>query len=118
MPLTPAERSLRASLAAHTRWANTDRVERQRLADSGQAGLLRRFAAEVDPEGLLPADEREKRARSLLTAHMKRLALASSKSRRGGAPPGAVRAPSVDSRAVTGSTSMTTTSVAHVQGAA
>lgn len=83
MPLTPAERSLRASIAAHTRWANTDRAERQRLADSGQAGLLRRFAAEIDPENTLPADERDSRARSMLTAHMKRLALKSAKARRG-----------------------------------
>ena len=83
MPLTPEERKLRASIAAHTRWANTDRVERQRLADSGQAGLLRRFAIEVDPEGRLPDHEREQRARGLLLAHMKRLALKSSKVRRG-----------------------------------
>ena len=85
MPLTPAERSLRASIAAHTRWANTDRATRQRLADNGQAGLLRRFAAEVDPQGLLPAYERDKRAQSLLIAHMKRLALKSAKTRRGAA---------------------------------
>lgn len=80
--LTPAERKLRASLAANTRWANTERAERQRLADKGQAGLLRRFAGEVDPAGTMPAAERDKRARNLLTAHMKRLALASSQSRR------------------------------------
>ena len=85
MPLSPTERSLRASIAAHTRWANTDRVERQRLADNGQAGLLRRFEAEVDPHGTLPADERDRRARSLLTAHMKRLALKSARLRRGDA---------------------------------
>lgn len=82
MPLTPTERSLRASLAAHTRWANTSRAERQRVADSGQAGLLRRFAAEVDPAGELPADERDRRARNLLQAHMRRLALKSAKARR------------------------------------
>ena len=82
-PLTPAERSLRASIAAHTRWANTGRAERQRLADNGQAGLLRRFEVEVDPEGVLSADERDQRARNLLTAHMKRLALKSAKARRG-----------------------------------
>lgn len=85
MPLTPAERSLRASIAAHTRWANTTAAERQRLADSGQAGLLRRFAAEVDPTGVLSADERERRARNMLAAHMKRLALKSSQARRSGA---------------------------------
>ena len=80
--LTPAERKLRASIAANTRWANTERAERQRLADNGQAGLLRRFATEVDPAGTMPAAERDKRARNLLSAHMKRLALASSKARR------------------------------------
>jgi len=81
-PLTPHERSLRASLAAHTRWAYTSQVERQRLADNGQAGLLRRLAAEVDPAGSLPADERDRRARNLLQAHMKRLALKSAQARR------------------------------------
>ncbi len=83
MPLSPTERSLRASIAAHTRWANTGRAERQRLADNGQAGLLRRFAAEIDPAGVLPAPERERRAHNMLTAHMKRLALKSAKARRG-----------------------------------
>lgn len=83
MPLTPAERSLRASIAAHTRWANADRAERQRLADKGQAGLLRRFADQIDPEHELASDERDRRARNALTAHMKRLALRSAKVRRG-----------------------------------
>lgn len=91
MPLTPAERSLRASIAAHTRWANSSKAERQRIADNGQAGLLRKFAAEIDPDGTLPADERDRRARNALHAHMKRLALHSSQTRRGaGAAPEAV----------------------------
>lgn len=84
MPLTPAERSLRASIAAHTRWANTDRAERQRIADRGQDGLLRRFAAEITAEhGVMPADELDRRARNMLAAHMKRLAMKSAKARRG-----------------------------------
>jgi hypothetical protein len=82
--MTPAERSLRASIAAHTRWAKASTVERQRTADNGQAGLLRRFAAEIEAEhGLLPVDELERRARSMMNAHMKRLALRSSQVRRG-----------------------------------
>jgi hypothetical protein len=81
-PLTPSERSLRASLAAHTRWANTPSAERRRQADRGQAALLARFAAEVDPDGRLSPDERDKLARNAHAAHMKRLALASSRSRR------------------------------------
>ncbi len=82
--LTPAQRSLRASLAAHTRWAKTPTDERRRQADRGQAALMARFATEVDPHGTLTPDEREKLARNAYTAHMKRLALASAKARRSG----------------------------------
>jgi len=82
--LTPAERSLRASLAAHTRWANTSTAERRRQADRGQAALLAKFAAEVDPGGTMTPEERDKLARNRYAAHMKRLALASSRARRNG----------------------------------
>lgn len=82
-PLTPAERSLRASIAAHTRWVNASAVDRRRTADNGQAGLLRRFANELEAaHGPMPADELERRARNMLSAHMKRLALRSSQARR------------------------------------
>lgn len=81
--LTPAERSLRASIAAHSRWATTPTAERRRQADRGQAALVARFAAQVDPDGTLPPDERDKLARNAYAAHMKRLALASAKARRG-----------------------------------
>lgn len=84
-PLTPAERSLRASIAANSRWARTPSAERRRQADRGHAGLLARFADEVDPDGTLTPDERNRLAHNALAAHMKRLALASSKARRGAA---------------------------------
>ncbi len=80
--LTPAERSLRASLAAHTRWAGTPTADRRRQADRGQAALLAKFAAQVDPDGRLTPNERDKLARNAYQAHMKRLALASSRARR------------------------------------
>lgn len=83
--LTPAELSLRASIAANTRWANTSTAERRRQADRGQAGLLARFLQEVDPDNSLTVEEREKRAQNAYAAHMQRLALASSKARRGAA---------------------------------
>jgi hypothetical protein len=83
--LTPAERSLRASLAAHTRWANTSTAERLRQADRGHAALLAKFATEVDPDGAMTPEERDKLARNRYAAHMKRLALASSRARRGAA---------------------------------
>ena len=85
MPLTPAERSLRASIAAHTRWANTRTAERKRVADRGHAALLATFAAQVDPQGTLPEGERQTLARNAYRAHMKRLALRSSQARRKGA---------------------------------
>lgn len=83
--LTPAERKLRASIAAHTRWSHTPAAERRRQADRGQAALLAKFAAEVDPDGAMSPEERDKLARNFYSAHMKRLALASSRARRNGA---------------------------------
>ncbi len=80
--LTPAERSLRASLAAHTRWASTPLAARRRQASRGHAALLATFAAQVDPDGTMPEDERQRLARNAYTAHMKRLALRSSQARR------------------------------------
>lgn len=82
MPLSPAERSLRASIAAHSRWANTSSADRRRQADRGQSALLAKFAELVDPDGCLTTEERNKRARNAYTAHMKRLALLSSQARR------------------------------------
>jgi hypothetical protein len=83
--LTPAERSLRASVAAHSRWSQTPAAERRRQADRGHAALLAKFATQVDPDGVLAPEERDKLARNAYTAHMKRLALASSRARRKGA---------------------------------
>ncbi len=80
--LTPAERKLRASLAAHTRWAKTPPAERRRTAARGHDALLARFAAEVDPDRRLSEADRETLARNAYTAHMKRLALKSSQARR------------------------------------
>lgn len=77
------DRSLRASIAANTRWAHASAVDRQRTAADGQAGLLRRFAAQIVAEhGPLPPDELDRRAHSMLTAHMQRLALRSAQARR------------------------------------
>ncbi len=83
--LTPAERSLRASLAAHTRWSATPVAERRRQANRGHAALLATFAAQVDPAGVMPEEERQRLARNAYSAHMKRLALRSSQARRAAA---------------------------------
>jgi hypothetical protein len=80
--LTPEQRTLRASKAAHHRWGTEDPTVN---AVRGQAGLRDKFeqqAREAEP-GLLDA-EYERRARHLYMEHMKGLALASSKARKAG----------------------------------
>lgn len=79
MSLTPAERSTRASIAANTRWQNTDR--KQASADARRRQLAR-YETTVDPDGNLPPAERAQRADNALRADMQRLALKSAKARR------------------------------------
>lgn len=79
MPLSPAERSTRARIAAHTRWANTDSREASEAARRRQ---LDRFEREVDPERVLEPAERAKRADHARLAYMHRLALKSAVVRR------------------------------------
>ncbi len=77
--LTPEQRHIRASIAAHTRWSREDPAGN---AARGQAGLLARFDREVrEAEPGLSEAEYSRRAESAYRAHMARLALASSKAR-------------------------------------
>lgn len=77
--LTPAQRTLRAQIAAHTSWANTtDRQERTQKARDAAQG---RFEREVDPEGVLDPIERLKRAQNARTAFYKSMALKSAQAR-------------------------------------
>jgi hypothetical protein len=79
VPLTREQRSIRASIAAHTRWAREDPSA---SAARGQAGLLARFGREVrEAEPGLTEAEYERRAASAYKAHFQRLAFASSKAR-------------------------------------
>ena len=77
--LTPEQRSLRARIAAHEKWAHTDPVAG--TANARQA-FLARFEAQVDPDGVLPEPERRRRAEHARKAHFARLALASARARR------------------------------------
>ena len=86
--LSPAERALRARLAAHTMHAQHD--ARQTTA-SGRAAFLARFEAEVDPDGRLAPEERRRRAKHARRAYFTRLALASAKTRRAGRQGGEAR---------------------------
>jgi hypothetical protein len=78
--LTPEQRRLRASIAAHTSWAKTeDPSARTRNA---RAAFDERFEREVDPEGVLPPEERAKRAKNARKAYFAKLAFESAKARR------------------------------------
>jgi hypothetical protein len=77
--MTPEQRKMRASLAAHTRWAQeTNRKEAMRPALDG---MLAKFEREVDPQGVLDPAERAMRAESAKKAYFKALQLKSSRSR-------------------------------------
>jgi hypothetical protein len=80
--LTPAQRSIRARIAANSRWSGEDGTANARR---GQAGLRSKFVREIRERfpGLSEA-EIERRADSAFKAHMQRLALKSSKARSAG----------------------------------
>ena len=73
-----AERSLRARLAAYALHAQRDPRE---TTANGRAAFLARFDREVDPEGLLEPDERQRRAEQARRAYFARLSLAAIKAR-------------------------------------
>ena len=81
MSLTPSERTLRASIAAHTMWANTD--DWSARTKPGRDAFRRSFDKQVDPKGVLAPAERSKRGEALYQAHFKKMALAKSKKARG-----------------------------------
>ena len=76
--LNPAQRSLQARMAAHSRWAKCDPVQGTAAA---RAAFLERFDLEVDPRGVLPLEERRRRAAHARRAYFTRLALRSSQAR-------------------------------------
>lgn len=75
-----SERRLSASLAAHESWANTP--DRSARTAPARAALMAKFEREVDPDGILPPDERARRAEHKRKAFFQRLALKSARSRR------------------------------------
>jgi hypothetical protein len=80
--LTPEQRAMRASIAAHVQWAKeSDRTARTATA---RAAFLARFEREADPSGVLDPAERARRAEHLRRAYFTRLAMASSRARKKG----------------------------------
>jgi hypothetical protein len=80
MPLSPEQRSLRASIAAHTAWAgDRDRKATGRIAN---AGLRAKFEREVRAKWPdLPEEEILRRADHAFKAHMLQLSFKASKAR-------------------------------------
>jgi hypothetical protein len=78
--LSPEERTLRARMAVHISWARTH-DPKARTAPARTA-FLQRFDREVDPEGILPAEERRRRAAHARKAYFTGLALRSAMARR------------------------------------
>ena len=77
--MTPAERSMRARIAAYSLHAQRDARETTAPA---RAAFLARFEHMVDPDGVLPEPERTRRATAARKAHFARLALRSAQARR------------------------------------
>lgn len=77
--LTPAERSLRARAAAYKLHSLYDSRE---LTANARAAFEDRFAKQVDPDGILPAAERKRRAECARKAYFAELAAKSAKARR------------------------------------
>jgi uncharacterized membrane protein len=78
--LTPEQRSLRAQVAAHSRWSKPGAREHQ--AHVIAEARLARHEQLVDPDGTLDPAERRKLAENSLRAEMARLALRSSRARK------------------------------------
>ena len=76
---SPAERSLRARLAAYAMHAQHDSRD---TSAPGRAAFLARFETDVDPDGRLDPEERRRRAEHARSAYFARLALASVAARR------------------------------------
>jgi len=77
--LTPAQRTLRAKIAAHHSWTNTP--DRRARTAAARKAAWDRFDQEVDPDGVLPPEERARRANNARSAYFSRLALRSSQAR-------------------------------------
>ena len=78
--LTPTERSLRARIGAYSLHSKRDPRETTAAA---RLAFLKSFERQVDPDGILSAVERRRRAESAKKAHFARMGLKSAKARRG-----------------------------------
>lgn len=78
--LTERERSLRARLAVETSWSRT--ADPRARTQAARQAFDERFERQVDPEGVLPEAERQRRATHARRAYFAALALKSAQARR------------------------------------
>jgi hypothetical protein len=76
--MTPEQRTLHARLAGHALHA---KYGSDAIAARARKGFMAKFEREVDPDGVLPEAERQKRAEHAMKSHMQRLALKSARAR-------------------------------------
>ena len=76
----PSLASLAAKVAAHASWAQTP--DRSARTAKARAVAWARFERQVDPEGVLPPEERRRRAEHARKAHLARISLRSAKVRK------------------------------------
>lgn len=88
-PAVPSTRGsrgcLRWMLGPERGWEpslSTARYDTRQTALAARQAFARRFEREVDPDGLLPAPERARRAEAAKRAYFQRMALRSAKARR------------------------------------
>ncbi|MGQ0802452.1 MAG: hypothetical protein ACT4PI_01120 [Actinomycetota bacterium] len=84
--MTPAERTLRARMAAYVLHS---RYDSKKLTAPARRAFNQRFENEVDPDGVLSPAERIRRAEASKKAYFTRLALKSAQARRRAAVKGA-----------------------------
>lgn len=77
--MTPEQRSMRARIAAHARWAKTG--DRSSATAAARRAFAERWERQVDPDGVLDPDERARRAEHAERAHFQRMAFKASYSR-------------------------------------
>lgn len=77
---TASDRRAQARIAALESWARTE--DPTARPEPARRAMLARFEAQVDPDGVLPPDERARRAEQAKKAYFARMALKSAQVRR------------------------------------
>lgn len=82
--LSPAQRSLAASIGSLTNWSRLTTPEARREKNApARAAMQRKWEQQADPDGVLSPEELAAAVDRLKRAHYRRMALASAKKRAG-----------------------------------